>query len=86
MQKSSAVWIQVITGVLIWLLPAALMAEKRAQTAIGIDVDFYTGPISHKVWQRLKEANQKFVIAQAAGAAVAAGCLLHPPGQSGAQD
>jgi len=67
MQKRSVALIQVITGALIWLLPAPLMAEKRAQTAIGIDVDFYTGPISHDVWQHLKRADQKFVIAQAWG-------------------
>jgi hypothetical protein len=42
-------------------MPASL------HTALGIDVDFYTGPISHGVWKRVKAANQKFVIAQAWG-------------------
>lgn len=36
-------------------------------TALGIDVDFYTGPISRTVWRRVKAADQKFVIAQAWG-------------------
>jgi hypothetical protein len=36
-------------------------------TALGIDVDFYTGPISRTVWNRVKAADQKFVIAQAWG-------------------
>jgi hypothetical protein len=36
-------------------------------TALGIDVDFYTGPISPVVWRRVKAADQKFVIAQAWG-------------------
>jgi len=36
-------------------------------TALGIDVDFYTGPISRDVWLQLKAADHKFVIAQAWG-------------------
>jgi hypothetical protein len=36
-------------------------------TALGIDVDFYTGPMSRDVWLHLKAADQKFAIAQAWG-------------------
>lgn len=34
---------------------------------LGIDVNFYTGPIDATVWQRLRQAGQSFVIAQAWG-------------------
>jgi hypothetical protein len=36
-------------------------------TALGIDVDFYTGPISRDVWLQLKAADQRFAIVQAWG-------------------
>ncbi len=42
------------------LFPATLFA----QTGLGVDVDFYTGPIPENVWRHLKATNQKFVIAQ----------------------
>lgn len=45
------------------LLPAALSAK----TVLGVDVDFYTGPISSVVWRHLKATNESFVIAQAWG-------------------
>jgi hypothetical protein len=48
---------------LLCLFPAAVLAK----TGLGVDVDFYTGPISNNVWQHLKATNQKFVIAQAWG-------------------
>jgi len=59
--------IQVIAGLAMALVPVALRAQTLTQTGLGIDVDFYTGPISNGVWQQLKKANQKFVIAQAWG-------------------
>jgi hypothetical protein len=36
-------------------------------TAFGVDVGFYTGPISTEVWQRARQFGQTFVIAQAWG-------------------
>jgi len=48
---------------LLWLFPAI----ASAKTGLGVDVGFYTGPISSSVWRRLKADNQKFVIAQAWG-------------------
>src|SRR5690348_6890033 len=48
---------------LLMLLPIALSAK----TGLGVDVDFYTGPISRLVWQHLKSENRKFVIAQSWG-------------------
>src|SRR6516164_7930750 len=48
---------------LLFLFPAALFAN----TALGVDVDFYTGPISRDVWRNLKATNQKFVIVQSWG-------------------
>jgi len=44
-----------------------LGAQNAATTALGIDVDFYTGPISRDVWLELKAADQRFAIAQAWG-------------------
>jgi hypothetical protein len=38
-----------------------------AKTGLGVDVDFYTGPIPKTVWKHLQSANQKFVIAQSWG-------------------
>jgi hypothetical protein len=48
---------------LLCLFPAAALAG----TGLGVDVDFYTGPIPTNVWQHLKATNQKFLIAQAWG-------------------
>jgi len=45
------------------LYPAAVFANS----GLGVDVDFYTGPISTKVWRQLKAANRKFVIVQSWG-------------------
>jgi hypothetical protein len=42
-------------------------AQIAPITGLGIDVDFYTGPISRDVWLQLKAADQKFAIAQAWG-------------------
>jgi hypothetical protein len=38
-----------------------------AKTGLGVDVDFYTGPIPRTVWKHLLSSNQKFVIAQTWG-------------------
>jgi hypothetical protein len=48
---------------LLCLLPAV----ASAKTGLGVDVAFYTGPISNSVWRHLKATNQKFVIVQAWG-------------------
>jgi hypothetical protein len=40
---------------------------QTGDTAFGIDVDFYTGPISREVWAQIKGAGQRFVVAQAWG-------------------
>ena len=45
------------------LFPVAALAK----TGLGVDVDFYTGPISRIVWKHLQATNQKFVIAQSWG-------------------
>src|SRR5438132_5204987 len=44
-----------------------MLAQNTPTTALGIDVDFYTGPISRDVWLQLNNADQKFAIAQAWG-------------------
>jgi hypothetical protein len=48
---------------LLALVPVALWAK----TGLGVDVDFYTGPISTSVWRHLRATNQKFVIVQSWG-------------------
>src|ERR1700742_1164730 len=48
---------------LLFLVPVSLFAK----VGFGIDVDFYTGPISSSVWRHLKATNQRFVIAQSWG-------------------
>src|SRR5438552_442968 len=50
---------------LAWPTPPSLAQTGGA--ALGIDVDFYTGPISPNVWVQIKEAGQRFVVAQAWG-------------------
>jgi hypothetical protein len=42
-------------------------AKNNPTTALGIDVDFYTGPITRDVWLQLKAAGQEIAIAQAWG-------------------
>jgi hypothetical protein len=42
-------------------------AAVFANTGLGVDVDFYTGPISNNVWRNLKATNKKFVIVQSWG-------------------
>jgi hypothetical protein len=48
---------------LLFLFPATVIAK----TGLGVDVDFYTGPISSNVWWHLKATSQRFVIAQSWG-------------------
>lgn len=66
------------TGVALGLAIVAVAALPSAQatatrtanaprTALGIDVDFYTGPITHDVWQQVQRAGEEFAIAQAWG-------------------
>src|SRR5262245_66543270 len=51
---------------LILFLASALHAEET-NTAFGVDLDFYTGPIARDVWLQMKDAGQKFAIVQAWG-------------------
>ena len=44
-----------------------MLAQNAETIGLGVDVDFYTGPISRDVWRQMKDADQKFVIAQAWG-------------------
>ena len=58
----------VLSGIVFMLLSAIpLLAQNTPTTALGIDVDFYSGPISRDVWLQLKAADQKFAIAQTWG-------------------
>ena len=41
--------------------------DAKGATALGIDVNFYTGPIRADEWQRLRQAGQSFANAQAWG-------------------
>ena len=46
---------------------AATRTSKVPSTALGIDVNFYTGPITQDVWQQVQRAGEEFAIAQAWG-------------------
>jgi hypothetical protein len=48
----------------VWRLLCLFPAAVFASTGLGVDVDFYTGPISDHVWRHLKAANREFVIVQ----------------------
>jgi hypothetical protein len=47
--------------------PVAADTTAAQTSVLGIDVGFYTGPISTDVWQRIRQDGQSFVIAQAWG-------------------
>jgi hypothetical protein len=47
--------------------PAIADTVPGRATALGIDVGFYTGPISADTWLRIRQGGQSFVIAQAWG-------------------
>jgi hypothetical protein len=60
--------LSIFTGILLLFSASSpSQAQKPPATALGIDVDFYTGPITRDVWLRLKAAGQQFAIAQAWG-------------------
>jgi hypothetical protein len=44
---------------------APLLAASRS--ALGVDVDVYTGPVARDVWRRMKRANVEVVVAQTWG-------------------
>jgi hypothetical protein len=45
----------------------ATASSGQQKAALGVDVDFYTGPISRDVWRQMKQAGIRFVVAQAWG-------------------
>ena len=47
--------------------PAIAETVPGRAIALGIDMGFYTGPIPADAWQRMRQAGQSFVIAQAWG-------------------
>jgi hypothetical protein len=47
--------------------PVSADTAATPATALGIDVGFYTGPISTDTWRRIRQGGQSFVIAQAWG-------------------
>jgi len=46
---------------------AAKRTSTIPRTALGIDVNFYTGPIAQDVWKRMQLAGEQFAIVQAWG-------------------
>jgi hypothetical protein len=60
--------LSIFTGIsLLFIATTPSLAQNSQTTALGIDVDFYTGAITREVWLQLKAANQEFTIAQAWG-------------------
>jgi hypothetical protein len=67
MERTQSIFSTFVGISLLFISTIALEAQVAPMTALGIDVDFYTGPISRDVWLRLKAADQKFAIVQAWG-------------------
>jgi hypothetical protein len=42
-------------------------SARPIETSLGVDVDFYTGPVSKAVWLRMKSAGQRVAVVQAWG-------------------
>ena len=67
MHRRQPVFLIFATISLVFLAATLSLARNSPATALGVDVDFYTGPITREVWLRMKAANQQFAIAQAWG-------------------
>ncbi len=52
------------------IVPLATVGAARAASArsgLGVDIDYYTGPISRDSWVRMKRAGEQFAVVQAWG-------------------
>jgi len=61
---------RILSLILIVLLALPILAVPAGSFSVpglGVDVDFYTGPVSHDVWLKMKQSGIQFVIAQAWG-------------------
>jgi len=43
------------------------LRAENSNTGFGVDLDFYTGPVTRVVWSQMKEAGQRFAVVQAWG-------------------
>jgi hypothetical protein len=61
---------RIFSFIIIVLLTVPVLGVLAAGTSyegLGVDVDFYTGPIPESVWLKMKQSGIQFVIAQAWG-------------------
>ncbi len=56
-----------ILSLLIAISVAGPLRAENTNTGFGVDLDFYTGPVSRVVWLQMKEAGQRFAVVQAWG-------------------
>jgi len=59
---------RILSFILIGLLTLPVLAGTAGAPSVpglGVDVDFYTGPVSHDIWLKMKQSGIQFVIAQA---------------------
>lgn len=59
--------VALVTAAALSSVQAATRAANVPRTALGIDVDFYTGEITRDVWKRMQREGERFAIAQAWG-------------------
>jgi len=62
-----ALAIAVATAAALSSVQASTRTANLPRTALGIDMNYYTGEITNDVWKRMQLADQKFAIAQAWG-------------------
>jgi len=56
-----------ISFLLLAISVSSPLRAEQTNTGFGVDLDFYTGPVTRLVWLQMKEAGQKFAIVQAWG-------------------
>jgi hypothetical protein len=56
-----------IIGVAFMLFLAMPARSQNPDMGFGVDLDFYTGPVSRDVWLQMKKEGQKFAVVQAWG-------------------
>ncbi len=59
--------VRILSAALLMLCMSVTAHAENAVTAFGVDLDFYTGPITREVWFQMKDAGQKLAVVQAWG-------------------
>jgi hypothetical protein len=67
MRIALAIAIAVATAAALSSVQASTRNANLPRTALGIDMNYYTGEVTNDVWKRMQLAGEKFAIAQAWG-------------------